>query len=72
MKAKVFVSQVSQRKDNKKRIDYWGLLFVGIILTASCSCFLFDAYQETQQARASTNIIQTTQVKHDLDHHLKV
>ncbi|SBS27500.1 hypothetical protein MSP8887_00663 [Marinomonas spartinae] len=72
MKAKVFVSQVSHKKDDKKPIDYWGLLFVGIILIVSFSCFLFDTYQENLQTQASANIIQPTQLKHDLDHHIKV
>ena len=54
MKAKVFVSQVNQYKEVKKTIDYWGILFVGLVFTASLSCFFIDSHRDIQKSTMKT------------------
>ena len=69
MKTKSFVPSPKRYTNDKKPIDYWGMLFIGFIFLSSMSCFLFANHSDRQSSNSlslttyqiSTRIIDTDQ-----------
>ena len=40
-------------KPQQKKTDYWGILFVSIVLFSSASCFILDSYHDSSEKTAS-------------------
>jgi hypothetical protein len=68
MKSKNFIPS-HKRTNDKKSIDYWGMLFIGFIFLSSMSCFLFANHSDRHAAnrlsdsahKISNTIIDTDQ-----------
>ena len=41
-------------KPQRKKTDYWGILFVSIVLFSSASCFILDSYHDHSEKNTSS------------------